>query len=149
MGLREVSFVDAFRARRLILLVGVLAATFFLAACGDDDEGTAPTPTPSTADEGPHIRGEITTKTDGVGETLGVILIEGQVEPDTVYDKASVRIDGETEIVELVNGEEIERDWDYLAVGDTVEATFEGPVAESYPVQAYASRIVILERGTP
>jgi hypothetical protein len=125
---------------RRLRFVGISLAvliTALLVACGDDSEAGLDRPDPD-------IRGEITTKTDGSGDTLGTILIEGEVEPDTGFDKASTRIDGETEIYRLTNGELVEALWDDLEVGTRVEATFEGPVAESYPVQAYASEVVII-----
>jgi beta-N-acetylhexosaminidase len=111
--------------------------TALVAACGDDTEAGV-----DRLD--PDIRGEITSRTEGTGDTLGTILIEGEVEPDTTYDKASTRIDGDTEIYRLENGGLVEASWDDLQPEVTVEATFEGPVAESYPVQAYASQVVII-----
>jgi Protein of unknown function (DUF3221) len=125
---------------RRLRFVGISLAvliTALLVACGGDSEAGLDRPDPD-------IRGEITTKTDGSGDTLGTILIEGEGEPDTGFDKASTRIDGETEIYRLTNGELVEALWDDLEVGTRVEATFEGPVAESYPVQAYASEVVII-----
>ena len=131
------------RIRRLTTLSGVIAVfgiVLLVAACGDDTEaGVDDDPSD------PDIRGAITTKTDATdgGDVLGHLLIEGEIEPDTGFDKASTRVDGDTEIYRLVDGELEEASWDDLAEGQTVEAWFEGPVAESYPVQAYAGRIVI------
>ena len=143
-GLIEVRFVDI--TRRALLITAVAAALLLAGACGDDDEAggddddDAATPTP-TAHQGPDIRGQITQRLDGNGPTIGTILIEGEIQPDTEYDKASVRIDAETEIT-TPTGATIT--WDDLVLDATVEATFEGPVAESYPVQAYASHIVVI-----
>ena len=141
--------MEVLKARSAIFLIVALAAALLLTlACSDDDDDADDddrSPTPTASADGPHIRGHITTKTEGISdEILGNLLIEGEIEADTEYDKASVRVDGETEIFELVSGELQESDWEALAEGQLVEATFEGAVAESYPVQAYASRIVIL-----
>jgi beta-N-acetylhexosaminidase len=124
-----------------IAAVGVAIAVS-MAACGDDSEADV------DDDPGdPSIRGSITTKTDATdgGDVLGHLLIEGEIEPDTQYDKASVRVDEDTEIYRLTGGVMEDASWDDLAQEQTVEAWFEGPVAESYPVQAYAGRIVITE----
>jgi hypothetical protein len=131
--------------RYTALIVALTGALLLAAACGDDDEAgvdddDTASPSPTTH-AGPDIRGEITQRLDGNGETIGTILIEGEVQPDTEYDKASVRIDAETELT-TPSGATLT--WDDLVLGATVEATFEGPVAESYPVQAYASKIVVL-----
>lgn len=128
--------------RRLFVtftFVGALFMLFAAAACGDDSEGD------DTDFTEPDIRGSVTTKTGGAGDTLGALLIEGDIEPDTAYDKASVRADGDTDIFRMAGGEPVEATWVDLAEGQTVEAWFEGPVAESYPVQAYAGRILLLE----
>jgi hypothetical protein len=51
----------------------------------------------------------------------------------------------ETEILRRQNGELTEAGKNDLRAGQLVEATYSGPVAESYPTQGTASRIVILE----
>lgn len=96
--------------------------------------------------ERPDIRGTITEITSAQGEVLGAIRIEGTIGEGTEYDKAVVAVTEETEI--LVRGPDGEEKatFDDLRVGQRVEATFVGPVAESYPVQATAGRIVILEK---
>lgn len=107
-----------------------------------------------TEDMEVDIRGFITDMVRGdmpgaEMEFVGSILIEGEIEEDTGFDKAFVRITDETRIFEQVGGERREVTFAALAVGQRVEAQFTGPVAESYPVQATASRIVILESGAP
>ncbi len=92
---------------------------------------------------GPDIRGMITSVTPGSGDVLGTVLIEGRIEPDTGYDKASVRVEEDTEIFMRQGTALVEATWSAVAEGLVVEAWFEGPVAESYPVQAKAGRIVI------
>ncbi|MBX3077530.1 DUF3221 domain-containing protein [Candidatus Obscuribacterales bacterium] len=41
-------------------------------------------------------------------------------------------------------GREVAIKFDDLKVGQRVEAAFDGPVAESYPVQTNAGRLVVL-----
>jgi hypothetical protein len=58
-------------------------------------------------------------------------------------------VDGETEILERRDGDLARVAFEDLRVGQMVEATYTGPVAESYPTQGVAGRIVILdEEGT-
>jgi hypothetical protein len=72
------------------------------------------------------------------------MLVEGKLEQDTSVDKASVRVNmsskvvrDETPITGLFAFSEIKK-------GDTVEVTFNGPVAESYPVQGVAATVRIV-----
>ncbi len=81
------------------------------------------------------IVGEI-VEIDRTGE-FTVILVEGESTMHSVYDKANVRIDENTLIT--VDGKQA--DAGSLYIGMRVAVVFEGPVAESYPVQAYAAKI--------
>lgn len=96
-----------------------------------------------------HIRGSITniykTTEDSTGDIIGSILIEGNIEKDTEYDKASVTITKETRIFESKNGKLIKVSFDSLKPNQRVQALFTGMVAESYPVQVRAKELVILE----
>ncbi len=88
------------------------------------------------------IRGVVTDIVQGKdGITM---LVEGKLEEDTSYDKASVTVNmkssvlrDKTPITGLFAFSEIKK-------GDTVEITFDGPVAESYPVQGVAAIVRIL-----
>ena len=95
--------------------------------------------------EQPDIRGTITEIIPVQGEVLGTVRIEGTIGGGTEYDKAVVAVTEETEILLRGPGGEEKATFDDLRVGQRVEATFVGPVAESYPVQATAGRIVILQ----
>jgi len=118
-------------------LVAILALV--AVACGDDDSEAI------GSQESPSIRGRITTLTPGTTEDSATILVEGEIEADTSFDKASVRIDDDTEVLQKGDDSFEPATVDNLEEGQLVEAWFEGPVAESYPVQAYAARIVILD----
>ena len=117
-------------------LTAVLAVVLLLvSACSDDSEAE-----PNVTN--PDIRGAISSRSDGDGPTFS-ILIEGTIDADTTYDKASVRIDEDTAIYRHEGDDLVEAAASDLTSGTTVEAWFEGPVAESYPVQAYARQVVI------
>ena len=95
------------------------------------------------------IRGSITSiykaTEDSTGDIIGSILIEGNIEKDTEYDKASVTITKETRIFESKSGNLIKASFGSLKPNQRVQALFTGPVAESYPVQVRAKEVVILE----
>lgn len=112
-------------ARRLVAVALVVAAALVVTGC-------SPSGPP---DSDPSIRGTVSTVT---GSTM---LIEGVVESDTSFDKASVTITEDTQIFNADNRPVSAVD---LSPGLRVEAWFTGPVAESYPVQATASDIRIL-----
>jgi hypothetical protein len=99
---------------------------------------------------GPDIRGTVSRvsrkEADNPDKVLiGTLLIEGTKEADTQLDKAVVRVSDETAIFEMRGGERRRVSFDALKVGQRVEARFTGPVLRSYPAQARASEIVILE----
>ncbi|MCX6097072.1 MAG: DUF3221 domain-containing protein [Caldiserica bacterium] len=88
------------------------------------------------------IRGVVTDIVQGKdGITM---LVEGELEQDTCFDKASVTVNmkstvlrDNTPIAGLFTFSEIKNN-------DTVEVTFNGPVAESYPVQGVAATVRIV-----
>lgn len=92
----------------------------------------------------PSIRGTITSVTpasDG-----GSLLVEAPDTPEFEYDRASVRVTGSTVLLRLGEGDMTERiGFGDLAAGQTVDVWFEGPVAESYPVQASAGTLLVRE----
>ena len=130
--------LDAIKQLRLAL-AGLLIALLLLPL------GCAPAET--TPKTNPAIRGSITSRNPagGQGGLVGSILVEGNIEGDTQFDKASIAITSETQIFEQVEQERRPATFEALQVGQKVEAWFTGPVAESYPVQAVASDIVILK----
>ena len=95
------------------------------------------------------IRGNITNISkaaeDRPGDLIGSILIEGNIEKDTEFDKASVTITKETRIFESKSGKLIKASFGSFKPNQRVQALFTGPVMESYPVQVKAKEVVILE----
>jgi hypothetical protein len=71
------------------------------------------------------------------------ILVEENPQETAGSAKAAVRISEQTEILHSSGARASRND---LLVGDRVRVWFTGPVAQSYPVQATAARIEILER---
>lgn len=78
---------------------------------------------------------------------LGSILVEGNKELTTQYDKASVRVTDKTKITMRFGPEKKVWGFEDLKKGRKVQVIFTGPVAESYPVQAVAKEIVVLEEA--
>jgi hypothetical protein len=151
----------------LLLAFGLSVVAVGLAACGDADDGDplGPEPEPRppapslTADdrdgdtpvEGADITGRIVTVSAAAtpaGEDSGaalVFLIEDGVGE---VDKASVTATAATRWYRLVADALVEvgavPDREELA-GTRVAVAFYGPVAESYPVQAAAGWVVLLD----
>ena len=93
------------------------------------------------------VRGAITRiEREGRGKILARILIEGVKEPDTRGDKAFVDVTDETELFIKRGGERKPAEFAALKAKQRVEARFKGLVRESYPVQATAGEITILEK---
>ncbi len=91
------------------------------------------------------IRGEITE----LSRSAEVVLVEEDPSDESGSAKGEFAVDGETEILEQRDGGLAPVAFEELRVGQVVEATYSGPVAESYPTQGVAGRIVILdEDGT-
>lgn len=77
---------------------------------------------------------------------LGELLMEGKKDKDTEYDKAIVKVTKSTKIFKMVGGDLKPATFDDLKGAGKLEIHFSGPVAESFPVQATAGKIVILGR---
>jgi len=97
----------------------------------------------SLPEEPPSIRGQITSITPSEKGSEGSVLIEGAKESDTEYDKASVRITADTQIFDADGNPGLS--FGDLETGMRVEAWFTGAVAESYPVQALAETVRVLQ----
>jgi hypothetical protein len=92
--------------------------------------------------EPPGIRGFITKADSTAGSSN--ILVEEDPADASGSSKASVRIKDETKIYRRTGGSLEKSSKAALTVGKQVSVWFEGPVAESYPVQGTAS-VVVLE----
>jgi hypothetical protein len=86
------------------------------------------------------IRGEITE----LSRSAEVVLVEEDPSDESGSAKGEFAVDGETEILEQRGGDLAPVAFEELQIGQVVEATYSGPVAESYPTQGVAGRIVIL-----
>ena len=75
---------------------------------------------------------------------LGTVLMEGRKDKDTEYEKAMVKVTRATRIFQQVGRELKPASFADLKPGVKMEIQFQGPVAESFPVQATAGKIVIL-----
>jgi Protein of unknown function (DUF3221) len=98
------------------------------------------TPALAQPSEG-SIRGSITE----VSRSAEVVLVEEDPSEESGSDKGEFAVTGETEILAQRGEDQTPVSFEALRVGQTVEATYAGPVAESYPTQGVAGRIVILD----
>lgn len=89
------------------------------------------------------IRGQVIQVLMDSSGAVSAVMVEGKVESDTVYDKAKVSIDKGTKIAKGDTGQKLSAS--ELKEGMKVEVVFEGPVAESYPVQGKAKTIKVIE----
>ncbi|HZL06285.1 MAG TPA: DUF3221 domain-containing protein [Coriobacteriia bacterium] len=103
--------------------------------------GCAPLAPPSGD---PSIRGVITTITSGDG-SLGSILVEETTPQGLSFDKASLTVTKDSKLIRAVNAAYERIAFADLRSGTLVEVWTTGPVAESYPVQAAAGTLVVLE----
>jgi hypothetical protein len=87
------------------------------------------------------IRGTITE----VSRSAKVVLVEEDPASQSGLAKGEFAVTDETEILEQRGEDLVPVPFEKLRVGQLVEATYAGPVAESYPTQGVAGRIVILE----
>lgn len=71
----------------------------------------------------------------------GNILVEGNIEEDTEFDKASIYITKRTKIIKEEANERLKLS--DIKAGDKVEVIITGPIRESYPVQVDAKIIRI------
>lgn len=119
---------------RRLLLVTTVAAALLAAGCAAK--------VPSAA---PGIVGAITSvESSDSGVT---VLVEGGQQPaGAVSDKASVRVTDDTTVIDTDGSS---TDPARLATGMRVRVWFEGPVAESYPVQGTAAVVEIRSAQAP
>jgi len=76
-------------------------------------------------------------------DAYGQILVENQV--DDYIDKYILTINNDTQLYEKIGSDLQSVGFNFLEVGQQVETWFSGPIMESYPMQATASQVVIIE----
>jgi hypothetical protein len=93
------------------------------------------------------VRGTITqvTLAQNGKVLLGTVRIEGPRDKTSSNDKAIVKITAKTKIEKLAGKARVAARFEDLGKGARVQAMFTGPVLESYPVQATAREVLILE----
>ncbi len=96
----------------------------------------------------PDIRG-VVTSVSGAGEGSASLRVvwtdDAAIGAQAGYDAAQVAVNDDTELLSrAADGSVSDAAVDDISVGIVVEAWFEGPVAESYPVQATAGTLVII-----
>lgn len=123
-----------------LVLAALVAVTLAVAGCGT---GSSDQPTGSARPAGPDITGIVWQRTGGSDGT-GSLLLVGLQGVDSAYDRATVAITPDTRwILPSASGDAAPMT-DEL-VGRRVAVTFTGPVRESYPVQATAAEVTLLE----
>ncbi|MDZ4717141.1 MAG: hypothetical protein SH847_01625 [Roseiflexaceae bacterium] len=96
--------------------------------------------------DAPCWRGTITQVNQAItGDILGSLLVEGKLETDTHYDRASITITKQTVVLEQQGQNRRSITFADLQKGQLVQVGFIGAVAETYPVQAQADEVVILK----
>jgi hypothetical protein len=81
-----------------------------------------------------------------VSRSAKVVLVEENPSSQSGLAKGEFAVTDETEIFEQRGEDLAPVPFEKLRVEQLVEATYAGPVAESYPTQGVAGRIVILDR---
>jgi hypothetical protein len=127
-------------SRCALVLATLVAVALAVAGCGT---GGSDQPSGPAGPAGPDITGivwQVSADVDGTGSLL-VVGLQGV---DSAYDRASVAITPDTTWVLPSGGGDAIPMTDEL-VGRRVAVTFTGPVRESYPVQATADEVKLLE----
>jgi hypothetical protein len=143
-------------AHPALLLVLALTAVSALGCGGSDPDVTASPgisapssiPTEDELPDGePDIGGAITSLTAGTSDRAGSLLVEARPAGTNAdsYDRASLTVPAHVPIGTCGPGDgRAFGSFADLAVGMDVVAWFDGPVAESYPVQATAAAVAIV-----
>ncbi|MGI6705243.1 MAG: DUF3221 domain-containing protein [Clostridia bacterium] len=128
----------------LITLTVLITAIPLLSGCSNDQDGSPDKGNPASSDGIQPVEYGVAGRITDIsvtenGELLGTITVEGSKDNGAMYDKAVVSVSKDTKIYldDLVP-------FDSLEVGMYVCVFFEGPVRESYPVQANAGQINIV-----
>ena len=121
------------RGRTFPVLALLALVAFLVAGCGTGN---------TAAPANPDVRGTITSVSGSA--TSGSIFIDGTTLEISGIDKAKLTINDATEILRQQGGKLQRARFSDLRVGQTAQATFSGPVLQSYPVQGTARQVIIL-----
>ena len=134
-------------AKRLTVLLGMLAlmlGTLAVPAMAQQYQYDGPAVEPMADGSGVGVLGTITSISGSA------VLVEEYPSAAGAGAKGSFTVTDETEITtRQEDGEAVPAAFGDLEVGQMVEATYAGPVAESYPTQGNAASIAILEAPAP
>lgn len=78
---------------------------------------------------------------------LVIVRIEGPRDKAVEHEKAVVKVTTKTKLEKMAGGKKVEAKVEDLKEGVKVESVFTGPVLESFPVQATAGSLLILEEA--
>jgi beta-N-acetylhexosaminidase len=93
--------------------------------------------------ETPSISGVVRERQPIDGGVVLLVEAEGDVSSGS-YDNASVRLDTDTTVLVDEDGTLHRATPEDVPAGASVDVWFEGPVAESYPVQAAAGTVLVV-----
>ncbi len=97
-------------------------------------------------DRQPDLRGEITEIGRAAGSDIVKILVEARPGKQDGSDKAYVFVLGDKSVLQRQNDTYKRARTADLETGHQVEIWFDGPVAESYPLQGNAEMVVVVGR---
>ena len=133
---------------RVIKITVMLALVFALAALAASCDSTDEEPNGGPLRTEPDLTGTIATvQPIGDDGVAGTVLVEAIVstEDGERTDKYVITVKDETPVFEQ-DGDNLDRiSFGELAVGHQARVWFDGPVRESYPLQADAKQITVLE----
>ena len=116
--------------KKIIVVASVLLVLVFLFVSCYEDEAK-----PTMADDGIGVK--MTAIVKNIGDKIEVEVIEGEYDASGIY---WVNYSSETVFTNVDN---VYLSVSDLKVGDTIEITYGGQVAMSYPPQIFAKKIVI------
>lgn len=132
--------------KHIVLYIILFFSIFLFTGCCPNQQF------PPNSDDQVDIRGTILNINPAQvnSNILGTIYVEGLLYEDTFYDKASIKITSSTLIYQVdnqlsSNDQFVQIPFSELQTGMMVEVTFTGPVLESYPVQATAKKVLVLD----
>ena len=137
-----------------LALMAALALALTAGGCGNQGGSGGSGDSGALPDGPPDITGSVESITGNArdftspDEVVGAIYVVAAPGVTSAYDRASISLSGETRICTKAPGADpVPADTAALGIGRQVEVWFTGPVAESYPVQALADVIYVVEKG--